>query len=593
MVKPGFLKMAPKAGKKKKRRGWEGHDDDGSSSVRGAGASCSTSSSATVFAREKDPSADFLKALTPEQALSRTKHGATILCLDYPPGSTLAFDVVEWTIGSKFKGVKMIQPSTIHLLQYIPVSLSTGAAAGVAPPQSTVSFSGIKTGMFLRFQPGTVYGLQWNEADEDFRKVPATKMRALAGAVHNFELDAHLGAHTWGSPASNLWHKLTWCVTTSALESCGIALGQHIIPGEGVKADASVDGKRTTDRRNTGAQRGIAASSEQKSEPVAGGEEHSSTDEVDHEDRGSKIRHEISAGGAKGGPHGSEYPESNVEYCTPMFHSLVVPPPKQLAGVHLSEWHLDKSQQLEIILKHRRRHAPDIRPSSCASWKAPSKFSVVEHLQLSEIALVAELQISFVLLHYLQLQPALEQWKQLIALVSGCRQAVQDRTALYSEILAVLRVQLRLMPRDFFVSPLSNGSFLQPALVAMLDNCNFALTASQDHVTSDLKQRDVVGDSLRNRMSKLNSFLESRFLGWDYSFNAQEAAAEVAGQTTDIDELCAAMAELGEDAPAIVLESEPRVSASSIEQDRTETSAQSSGFKPQRMEWMLPPPSPE
>ena len=50
-----------------------------------------------------------------EEALLRAEHGATILALDVPPGSSFGIDCVSFTCGEKFQGVKMIPPG-LHLV---------------------------------------------------------------------------------------------------------------------------------------------------------------------------------------------------------------------------------------------------------------------------------------------------------------------------------------------------------------------------------------------------------------------------------------------------------------------------------------------
>jgi len=52
-----------------------------------------------------------------EEAVRRVKSGACVLVLDFPAETDFGIDVRSWTVGPKFKGLKMVPPG-IHLLYW-------------------------------------------------------------------------------------------------------------------------------------------------------------------------------------------------------------------------------------------------------------------------------------------------------------------------------------------------------------------------------------------------------------------------------------------------------------------------------------------
>ncbi len=55
--------------------------------------------------------------MDPETALELVQTNAFLLCLDVPQGTEFGLDMHMWTVGPKFKGIKMIPPG-IHFMFY-------------------------------------------------------------------------------------------------------------------------------------------------------------------------------------------------------------------------------------------------------------------------------------------------------------------------------------------------------------------------------------------------------------------------------------------------------------------------------------------
>lgn len=57
------------------------------------------------------------KSMDPELAKKLFHEGATLVILDVPQGTEFGIDYNSWTVGPKFKGVKMIPPG-FHFVFY-------------------------------------------------------------------------------------------------------------------------------------------------------------------------------------------------------------------------------------------------------------------------------------------------------------------------------------------------------------------------------------------------------------------------------------------------------------------------------------------
>lgn len=55
------------------------------------------------------------KQFTQEEANELNRLGASILCLDVPPGISFGIDYMSFTVGERFRGVKMIPPG-VHFV---------------------------------------------------------------------------------------------------------------------------------------------------------------------------------------------------------------------------------------------------------------------------------------------------------------------------------------------------------------------------------------------------------------------------------------------------------------------------------------------
>ena len=54
-------------------------------------------------------------SISQDDANEATARGAFVLCLDVPPGISFGIDYMTWTVGDRFRGVKMVPPG-VHFI---------------------------------------------------------------------------------------------------------------------------------------------------------------------------------------------------------------------------------------------------------------------------------------------------------------------------------------------------------------------------------------------------------------------------------------------------------------------------------------------
>ncbi|XP_065142680.1 protein AAR2 homolog [Paramisgurnus dabryanus] len=120
--------------------------------------------------------------MDPEVARGLFEEGATIILLGVPEGTELGLDYKTWTLGPRFRGVKMIPPG-LHFLHYC----STNSTCGEIGP---------KTGLFLSLKPREVIIAHWNKTDDDLA-FSHNAEEVERAKVNLQELDPYLGPYPY------------------------------------------------------------------------------------------------------------------------------------------------------------------------------------------------------------------------------------------------------------------------------------------------------------------------------------------------------------------------------------------------------------
>ena len=152
--------------------------------------------------------------LSNDEALRALQQGATILALDVPEGTEFGVDLRTYSVGAKFRGMKMVPPG-LHLV------LCGNEIA--------------KSGAFVRLAAGEVRVLQWDPKTEMLTaEVPSEQAERLAAAVRRLEFDGSLGPYPLEAHAQ--WAALSRHVDERVLTRAGVPLGTFVVPGEQLDA---------------------------------------------------------------------------------------------------------------------------------------------------------------------------------------------------------------------------------------------------------------------------------------------------------------------------------------------------------------------
>ena len=156
--------------------------------------------------------------LSNDEALRALQQGATILALDVPEGTEFGVDLRTYSVGAKFRGMKMVPPG-LHLV------LCGNEIA--------------KSGAFVRLAAGEVRVLQWDPKTEMLTaEVPSEQAERLAAAVRRLEFDGSLGPYPLEAHAQ--WAALSRHVDERVLARAGVPLGTFVVPGADGELDADV-----------------------------------------------------------------------------------------------------------------------------------------------------------------------------------------------------------------------------------------------------------------------------------------------------------------------------------------------------------------
>ena len=150
-----------------------------------------------------------------DEALRRVEHGGTIIIMDVPPGTEFGIDCTIFTVGEKFRGVKMVPPG-LHLV-----------LLGAAGNDVT------RVAEFVRVAPADVHVRRWDPHTETFARGtghdPEQTARLQMGARRH-DFDKATGAYP--ARAAEVWHRLTSHVTEDVLSRCGVPVGTRVAPGD-------------------------------------------------------------------------------------------------------------------------------------------------------------------------------------------------------------------------------------------------------------------------------------------------------------------------------------------------------------------------
>ncbi|KAL5214528.1 hypothetical protein ABZP36_003680 [Zizania latifolia] len=140
--------------------------------------------------------------MDPEVAAELVRKGATLLLLDVPQRTLLGVDTQVFSVGPKFKGIKMVPPGP-HFLYYC------------SPNRHGNEFAPT-VGFFLTTHPSEVIVRKWHAQEERLTKLSEEEETRYSEAVRRFEFDSHLGPYNLNSFGD--WEQLSTYLSPSVIE---------------------------------------------------------------------------------------------------------------------------------------------------------------------------------------------------------------------------------------------------------------------------------------------------------------------------------------------------------------------------------------
>jgi len=156
----------------------------------------------------------------------------------------------------------------------------------------------------------------------------------------------------------------------------------------------------------------------------------------------------------------------------------------------------------------KQKYPCNASPSDITKYSIDSSYQLqlfLSHVQAVEDVLV-ETQFSFLCFLLGQNYDSFCHWKQLVAMLCGCDEALLKYPQLFLNFITDLHFQMLEVPEDFFVDIVSSNNFLVSALTDL-----FANIREQDDSLNQLKMRAI---SFENHLTK-------RF-GWTFSEDDEE-----------------------------------------------------------------------
>ncbi|XP_062225142.1 uncharacterized protein LOC133923877 [Phragmites australis] len=140
--------------------------------------------------------------MDPEVATELVRKGATLLLLDVPQRTLFGIDTQVFSVGPKFKGIKMVPPGP-HFVYYCSSSRHGNEFA------PTVGF-------FLTTQPSEVIVRKWDAQEERLIRLSEEEEIRYSESVRRFEFDDQLGSYNLDSFGD--WKQLSSYLSHSVIE---------------------------------------------------------------------------------------------------------------------------------------------------------------------------------------------------------------------------------------------------------------------------------------------------------------------------------------------------------------------------------------
>jgi len=353
-----------------------------------------------------------------ERAKKLFDYGATFIFLDVPEGTEFGMDCNVWTLGPKFKGVKMIPPG-LHFIHFSPVSRTSDGDVGH------------RSGFFYDFKGEEVVVRTWNREEETMRFIDESCLRGDGNSPSRFdstarkrELDPFLAPYPYENHKKwiSLTNHASFNLAASLSPTSGLISSFSELVAEEKFHQKNVHRKNKMEEDGAKEQPG----------PAGGDTAPSAVDEAKSNCENAE----------------DKLPKMTSVSGTPMrFHAIPKNAciPRGATPAEVTRLSLDKTPLFEQIL---REDFSDVTAD-----------------------LLGELQLAFVVFLFGRVYDGFEQWKQLTHLLcDSAASSAARHPSLYADFITVLYFQTREIPEDFFLDIVTRENFLTSTLCSLFVN---------------------------------------------------------------------------------------------------------------------------
>lgn len=325
--------------------------------------------------------------LSPQEALEMYPRTGVVLLIDAPDSAKIGIDNTEWQVGHKFRGFKLIPPGA-HFVHY---SLM----------EEKYMF---KMGFFVYIEPGSIVVKEWNaESDTFIDMMDKEKRDRYCEAVRHMEIDAYLGAYNHEQTA--VWKESTMYISQSLIKKL---VGQNTIASTIV--EQKFEAIRLEKEESMITQ--IAGNEDDEkvmAKPKSHIEVEGSKNMMDIEEMDERPALE---------PKGLDQFNSKFSIIQEPLHSIdftVIPEKSHdisKTGSELTKSAIDKSELLEKLIQHEYK--------------------------MEEIAILGELQVSFILFLLGENLDSFEQFKKIFIVLCCSDTYFLNNQAFYDKVFSSL-----------------------------------------------------------------------------------------------------------------------------------------------------------
>jgi len=398
-------------------------------------------------------------------------YGATFVFLDVPEGTEFGMDCNVWTVGPKFKGVKMIPPG-LHFIHFSPVSRAPGGDVGH------------RSGFFYDFKAEEVVVRAWNKKEETLLLAEGQSLfeNASSPSIDSSgkkELDPCLAPYPYDN------HK-KWISLTSHAR---FELARALSPESGL----------------------ISSFSELVADEAFCQKNLHRKNKMETEDDGKTVDGSC-RGDVPSAPSSKDLAEARLDDDVVGDPEERLPKMTSVAGTPMRFHAIPKNPSIP-------RGTPPAEVTRLSIDKMPLFREILSRdFDGVESDLLGELQLAFVVFVFGRLFDGFEQWKRMTHLLCcSAASAAARHPRLYAEFITTLFFQTREIPEDFFVDIVTCDNFLTSTLCSLFVNIAHA---------------DIDDADLRTKAAKFKMYLTKKFK-WNFDEEDLEDEKPVVVELTE------------------------------------------------------------